>query len=234
MAVLVFLGYNWWQNNSSRIAAEEIKRYARNMVDNPDNLTIKANGIKIINKNNALINKVIITGDDISLKSGIKMSTFSLNINDTVFPIPIISKLTSVKSGYFKASINETSLTEYLKNQSIQIGLWKININNIKVDIKPGNNMIIILPVVIPVIAKTSIININGKIKYDTDCINFDPLNISISGASLSSNQSGQLFNAIKMINPIVKLDKIPFAISPQLSSTETEITLKGNITGLK
>jgi hypothetical protein len=234
LAVALFWGYSWWQNNSSRLAEEEIKRYSRNMVENPDSLSVKVNGIKIINKNIASIDKVMITGDNIILKEGINLSSFSLNLNDIVFPIPIVSKLNSVKSGYFKSVITEKALTEYLRKKNINIGLWKISADTINADIKKNNLFQISLPVVIPIIAKTSIIKVDGKLKYEGDTINFEPLNVSVSDSKLSVNQSTQLFNAIKMINPIVKLNKIPFTIKPQLTSTDNDITIKGNITGLR
>lgn len=233
IAIISFFSYNWWKSNSSRLATEEIKRFARNMVENPEELKVTVTGMKIINKNNASINKVSITGQDILLKNSIKLSNFVLNISDTAFTIPIISKISSVKSGNFKADISENSITEYLRKKNINIVFWKINADNIKVDIKRNNKMQILLPVVIPIISKTSMIIVDGYLKADNN-IDFIPEKISISGMNLSPDQSSQLFKAISVINPIVNFDKIPFLFKPKLSSTDTDISLKGDITGIR
>ncbi len=233
IAIIAIWGYNWWKNNSSRLATEEINRFARNMVDNPEELKVTVTGVKIISKNNASIDKVGITGQNILLKNSIKLSSFVLNINNAAFTIPIISKISSVKSGNFEADISENAITEYLRKKNINIVFWKINADNVKVDIKKNNKMQILLPVVIPVISKTSMVIVDGYLKCDNN-INFIPEKLSISGMKLSSDQSSQLLKAIDVINPIVKFDKIPFAFKPKLLSSDTDISLKGDITGIR
>jgi len=233
IVVVALWGYSWWQNNSSKLATEEIKRFARNMVENPDVLKVTVNGVKIISKNNASINKVEISGDNIILKNGIELSNFTLNINEAAFAIPIISKLSSIKSGTIKAVVSEKAITEYLRKKNISIVFWKINANNIKVDIKKNNKMQIILPVVIPIISRTTDIIVDGHLKADND-INFIADKLSISGMDLSTDQSSKLLKAINYVNPVINFEKVPFVFKPQISSSDNDLIVKGNITGIR
>ena len=138
LAVLCGAGYYWWQQNAQRLITERVHAMAGQFFSNPealtigpDNLTVKMKGLKA-----AQVPQLVISGKDVQMRNGPLLASAKFDLRNIDISGPPF-RMTNIERGWFVASVNDTEVTNYLRQRKGSIaGVAVIPLNTVTVIFK--------------------------------------------------------------------------------------------------
>ncbi|HEY3379619.1 MAG TPA: hypothetical protein VGL77_19255 [Armatimonadota bacterium] len=228
-------GYIWWQRNAQRLMTAQVRQLARNFFVNPEKLVVETSPIRLRNFSEALVPKLVISGQQLALKKGPTLAYAKLILTDVTVSGPPF-RMRHIGGGSYLLKVTDKEVTEYLHTRGGSLGGFKIiPLDSVSVHFLAGSDAATELTgeAVVPVINQRLPMKATGMLTPSSAVgkVDFQVKKVSIKNFSFDLKE---VQNALTMINPVVDLSAWPIQCDVRSIHTQPgSATLQGHIIGV-
>lgn len=224
--------YLWLQHNAGQILTTQATRLSQRFATNPGALTIEASPITLAGWQRGKFAKVTISGKDVQLKQGPKLSSVKITLTDVEVAGPPY-RLATVGNGTYTVSATDSALTDYLRTQGLRVSMARIPLDTATLTFSKAAGTKISTDVVLPIVNSRVPLTIHGALapSGQPGGIDYVVRNVVVKKLKVNVADLNQAFNAV---NPIINFRSWPVETSAEKIVTgDGYVTVSGKIQGV-
>jgi hypothetical protein len=233
LAIALLGLYVWWQRNATRVITAAIQSQARGFFDNPQQLKVENDPVRLIGLRQARVPKLVISGQDLRVKGkGGKLAYAKLVLKDIDVSGPPFHFVGVGAGGYYSVTVTDRDVTDYLRTRGIHIPIpipgVKIPTDTLSVVFTKKQGTTILGEYRVPILNKLMQVKVIGSLVPSSKVGQVDLRVRNIAGIETRTD-------ALSVLNPIIDVSAWPIdADIKRVVTTNGKVTINGSITGIR
>ena len=225
----------WWQANAARVITETVHERARNLVVNPENLTVDLpKAVQMVSLRQALVPTILISGKNLELHEGPTVADATIKLEDISVAGPPFG-FKGLTNGTYALTFKDTDVTTYLRKRGVKFAaVAKMPLDTLTVKFASTGVHLTgewNAPLVgrIPLSAKGTLVPSSRNGEIDLKIASSKDVKLSRYAIGVEP-----VVKALSNLNPVVSVSEWPFMANvTKITFGNGTITIYGTVTDL-